>query len=84
MQTSTFGAGSCLGLMYGILVMKTFYVTNTQKGRILFCAPDGVISGQAARIVIKYLRDHPEELHQPDYALTIAALHAAFPCPNKK
>jgi len=68
----------------GILVMKTFYVTNTQKGRILFCAPDGVISGQAARIVIKYLRDHPEELHQPDYALTIAALHAAFPCPNKK
>jgi hypothetical protein len=36
-----FGAGSCLGLMHGILVMNTFYVSNTQKGRILFCAPAG-------------------------------------------
>jgi hypothetical protein len=29
----------------------------------IFCLPDGVTNGQLAKVVIKYLDDHPEDLH---------------------
>jgi len=46
----------------------------------LFCAPDEVKVGQVLRVVVKYLRDHPGELHNPSADLIVAALNAAFPC----
>ena len=77
-------AGFCLGFVQGMSQMNDFYVSNTQKGRILFCTPDGVTSGQAARLVVKYLRDHPELLHEDEFVLAVWALNVAFPCANKK
>jgi len=73
------GIGFCLGLMQGMLHMNQVYEYQL-KGAALFCAPNSTTNGQAARIVVKYMRDHPEELHMPDSVLTFTALRAAFPC----
>ena len=45
------------------------------------CVPDDKIPIlQLARVVAKWLREHPERLHEPRGTLTIAALRDAFPC----
>ncbi len=82
-QSKTFDVGFCLGLMQGMLHMNQFYEYQL-KGAALFCQPDGTTTGQAARIVVKYLRDHPEELHIRDRLLAYMALRTAFPCANRK
>jgi hypothetical protein len=35
---------------------------------------------QGTRVVVKYLQDHPEELHMKSSALVERALAKAFPC----
>lgn len=42
--------------------------------------PAGVDIGQMARVLVKWLRDHPERLHERPSVLTIDALKDAFPC----
>ncbi len=45
------------------------------------CIPDQVPLLQLARVLVKWLREHPERLHEPKMTLTLAAFQAAFPCP---
>jgi hypothetical protein len=50
-------------------------------GQRAVCLPaDGVSGGQLARIVTKWLREHPEHLHESGRAETLLALAWAFPC----
>ena len=50
-----------------------------------FCLPgDGIPVIQAVRVVVKYLSDNPQDLHEDGMALTINALKASFPCPLRK
>lgn len=45
------------------------------------CYPGtGTTNIQKARIVVKYLLEHPDQLHLPASALTLIAYKAAFPC----
>ena len=48
------------------------------------CADKLVTRGQAADIVVRFLRDHPKNRHLTAASLARAALTDAFPCPNKK
>jgi hypothetical protein len=41
--------------------------------------PDNATLGQAIRVVLLYLQNHPEELHKPDHVLVHEALRKAFP-----
>jgi len=41
--------------------------------------PENVSYGQLARVLVKWLRDHPERLHELPSFLTIDALKDAFP-----
>jgi hypothetical protein len=55
----------------------------------MICIPHEAGSpGQLARVVLKWLRDHPERLHEQVTILTLDALKDAFPCqanaPTKK
>jgi hypothetical protein len=50
------------------------------KDAEMTCIPNEVNQAQLARILVKWLRDHPERLHEPDYLLTFNAFHEAFPC----
>jgi hypothetical protein len=73
-------AGYCLGLVQGITQLNKYYELML-KGKSLFCTPSGGIkNGQAARIVVKYLRDHPEKLHEHESFLVIEAFREAYPC----
>lgn len=53
-----------------------------------FCTPGSVTLGQMVRIVVKFLENHPELLHEKNEGLfVVAALSEAFPCkekPNEK
>lgn len=44
------------------------------------CLTDGVTLGQTRQIVIKSLREKPQDLHRPFALLAHRALEAAFPC----
>jgi len=45
-----------------------------------FCMPATVTNDQIVKIFIKYLDEHPEELHQPASLLLATSLRKAFPC----
>ncbi len=45
------------------------------------CIPDAAPIGQLARVLVKWLREHPEKLHELKSFLVIDALKDAFPCP---
>jgi len=51
-----------------------------EKGVENVCVPDEVKLGQMILVVQKYLKDHPEKLHQGAAKLTMTALKEAFPC----
>jgi hypothetical protein len=79
-RADTFGAGVCMGVVSGVL--KTL-VSVSDIGKIsLICPPEGsfITNGQAIRITVKYLTEHPEELHMDQAALVMIALATAFPC----
>jgi hypothetical protein len=47
-----------------------------------FCLPDDVENGQGVRILLKYIRDNPEEANKPTAILIMKALGKAYPCPT--
>jgi hypothetical protein len=70
----------CSGSMQGITNMNLLY-QQVLKSDAEFCLPEwGISSSYAARLVVKHLRDYPEELHRNEFVLAIWALRMAFPC----
>jgi hypothetical protein len=78
------GAGICLGTVRGIIdagaVFDTFADQDDKPPPNVFCVPESVSTDQGIKAVIKYLEEHPEELHQRGTTLTVLALKQAFPC----
>lgn len=81
-----FDAGWCIGWVSGALALTQLHnewTTFTQQKSTLvqFCVLDaGVSAIQAVRILVKYLKEHPEQLHEDGMGLTVAALKGSFPC----
>lgn len=81
-----FDGGWCFGWVSGASELTKLHNEWTsfvkEKPTLLqFCLPDsGVPLVQEVRVVVKYLKDHPEQLHEDGMGLTIAALRAGFPC----
>ena len=75
--------GTCVGYVRGV-IDGTIDAWNTllrsANGSQPFCAPAGVTVGQEQRIVLKYIKDHPEREHLLTSALVFRALSEAFPC----
>jgi len=44
------------------------------------CTPERASTLQLARVLVKWLRDHPERLHEQADFLALDALKSAFPC----
>ena len=78
------GAGRCLGIVRGIMDAGAIFDTFAEKaGKTppnVFCLPENVSTDQGIRVVVKYLEEHPADLHQRGTALTVRALKQAFPC----
>jgi hypothetical protein len=64
-NNKVFETGYCIGYISGVA---------GALGRIPFgyCPSSGVTRGQLMRVVIKYLQEHPEELHGDAAALTLS------------
>jgi len=83
--TNTAHMGFCFGLMRGVMGLNGYYQNLYNqieyKGVLLFCIPEsGIRNGQAARIVIKHMNEHPERLHENAIGLVFTAFVEAFPC----
>lgn len=48
------------------------------------CIPNKASVAQLARVVVKWLREHPEKLHEPKSFLVMEALKDNFPCSAPK
>jgi len=77
-------AMTCSGYLQGVIDLNAGYRTHagaSETVRPLFCIPaNGLEIGQAARVVARFLRNHPERLTQDAIALTVDALRDSFPC----
>jgi len=72
--------GMCSGILEGvegtIFIMNDF-VTPKMKT----CYPTGGTTNiQKARIAVKYMQEHPDQLHLPAPALALISYMGAFPC----
>jgi hypothetical protein len=73
-----FGPEWCYGYLMGVNDMRM--LSQTSPHLIAYCIPKGVRMGQVKSVVMKYLQEHPKELHSPSVALVNKALEEAFPC----
>jgi hypothetical protein len=77
----SFGAGTCAGMLQGITTTNKVYESTGRSKDLLMCLPrSGIQNGQAARVVVSYLNDHPQDLHGDEVLLATLALRDAFPC----
>jgi hypothetical protein len=74
-----FDEGKCIAFVIGVEngFEMAYVVQGIQKP---ICLPSGVTNGQAVKVVVKFMKNHPEDLHQPAVSLTLKALIEAFPC----
>ena len=82
---SAFGGGVCMGKIDGALdgieMSRGYYSALSGKTLSPFiCRPETVTKEQQLRIVVKYLTDNPEKLHQNDVTSIAMAMAFAFPC----
>ena len=78
-------AGVCMGLVRGIMDTMTLWQSVDHGSPVDLtamhgCIPDSIKTIQGARIVVKYLNDHPERLQVPDTRLVLMAMVDAYPC----
>ena len=69
------GIGFCVGMLEGV----TYTMTLLSDGAI--CPPGGGMQNMdVLKIVVKYLEDHPTDLHMDGAFLVNMALFDAYPC----
>ncbi|MDT8281728.1 MAG: Rap1a/Tai family immunity protein [Gammaproteobacteria bacterium] len=87
LSSDYFGVGTCMGTIRGIIdagnIINTSATQRCYSKQDVYCVPVEVSTVQATRVVVKYLKDHPEDLHQRDTRLIVTALTEAFPCKGK-
>jgi hypothetical protein len=69
----------CLGYVSGI-DDGIEIASGTRNTARPYCIPEGVTTGQGVRVVVKWLSDHPDKLHNTGRILVVASLADAFPC----
>lgn len=72
-------AGVCIGFIDGWLQLAMM-LKPPLVSQELFCPPKGVTNQQVIDIVVKYMNDHPEKLHQPAAQILYDAISDSFPC----
>jgi hypothetical protein len=67
--------GQCVGAL-----MATAYLGTSLAPLIRFCVPESATLFQVAKVVLKYMDDHPSKLDQEFPRLAAQALRLAWPC----
>lgn len=81
-QGNDFDSGYCIGVLNGVSSMSELLNGAIHKTK-QFCLPK-ITNIQGARIIVKYLTDHPTILHFPDGYAVLGALQDAYPCNNNE
>lgn len=72
---------SCLsytsGFVDGVLAGS---IAASKDGKPVLCPSEAVTPQQVASVVLRYLREHPEDRHEDALGLAYIALARAFPC----
>jgi Rap1a immunity proteins len=74
--------GECVGILEGLSVTASQLDPTFVASRS--CAPDDVTLAQMASVVVHWFDQHPERWNEDFRALTLLAMHDAWPCPTKK
>jgi hypothetical protein len=75
----TMDAAHCAGMVTGFNDMAVL-VGQIVK-REVYCVPkEGLEAGQVIRVYMKWLEDHPAELHDTARILFLQAMRESFPC----
>jgi hypothetical protein len=69
---------NCFGYVRG--VWDTFSLYEAAGYPPLACIPQEATVGELVRVIVKYLNDHPNQLHEPDNVSLFKALKEAYPC----
>ena len=72
-----FSDGVCYGYVMGVTDLLLWVNPNVK-----LCAPSEATGGQVVAIVRKFLKEHPEMLHEDADFLVMSALLEAFRCPD--
>lgn len=72
---ATFLAGVCAGIIEGL----RFGGPTLDKG-LAFCVPNNIARGQAIRVVLKFMNEHPQDLHEDFIVLASVSLLNIWPC----
>lgn len=73
-------AAWCTGFVTGVTNLASIAYYVKPDGQ-MFCPPDGGIDPrQATRVLVDYLRAHPDRLHARKVTLAAAAFMGAYPC----
>lgn len=77
---NAFAIGVCAGMVEGVAgAMESLNLSLPPELRT--CFPEERLSAtQSSRIVLKYLRENPERLHEAGPFLTMLAFNKAYPC----
>jgi hypothetical protein len=73
-----FITGICRGYLMGI------HDDIALHGKIRSCPSKEVRYWQFDRVAVKFMHDHPEEMHKATAVLAVEAWTKAFPCPANK
>jgi hypothetical protein len=71
--------GRCLGQIEIILFLG---FADSLAPKAKFCPPDGATVAQTQKVILKYIEDRPQRLHEPFMFLALEAVRAAWPCSN--
>ncbi|GAA0427106.1 hypothetical protein GCM10008969_58360 [Pseudomonas veronii subsp. inensis] len=79
-NTDELGIGQCFGLVEGVR-NTLVYLNDFVESDLKICWPEeGIPNGQAVRILVKYLNEHPADLNDDQTLLTMMAFKKAYPC----
>ena len=76
-KADVFKAGSCFGY---IRATNDMYEIMAKDSKRTICIPPEISGKQLTRIVVKYLREHPERLQNIASLLVFEAFQESFPC----
>jgi hypothetical protein len=74
-------AGRCSGTIWGVLGAMSLYSDAIEPG-YKACLPNGLGGEQAVRMMLKWLRDHPEHLGDVQAVAVVSAFRDYYPCPS--
>ena len=66
--------GVCVGIITGEVFASHGFTSNQ------ICEPRGVTNSQMVAVVVRYIEQHPQDMHLPFALLAFRALHEAWPC----